>query len=215
MYDICIVWKGIIWDFLINKLKKSWLNIIVISSNKNITLNKDKNDFYNIYEYLNPSSIWYKNATWNITFPLESEIEKLWFSVESYNKFKSETLKNLWWMNFKNYKHNNIDIIKNILSNNKELENYKYFVTARNFIKNIEIWYKNKYDSYWHWNKTFYEDTFYNENIKIQKWHVFKINEQDNYSEVYFSSYLLSPKTLFNKFIIINIPKHTINNVFL
>gem|GEM_PF-4965011 len=40
------------------------------------------------------------------------------------------------------------------------------------------------------------------------------LNEADKILMV-LRPYLLSPKTLFNKFIIINIPKRTINNVFL
>lgn len=181
MYDICIVGKWIVGNFLINRLNDYWLKICIISSDKNQYYNN--NDFYNIYDYIDNLSIWNKKATWNITFPLTHEIKKLWFNVKDFNKFKNNIISELWWINFRNYNHNNISLLYSIF-NDDLFPNKEYFITARNRIIEKEIFDRNEFDNYWQGNKTFLEEK--EDNNEFIKWDVIKINEKVDFSEVFY-----------------------------
>lgn len=184
MYDICIIWKWIVGDFLIKKFSKTNFNICVISwvFDKKV----ENAHFYNIYDYIDNISIWKQKATWNITFPLIHELKDLWFWVDDFLSFKENILKELWWINFKDYKHQNIDIIKKIFSNKFDSD-FEYFISARNRIEESEINDRWDYDKYWQTNKTFFDIAPKRENISYIEWLVKKINEKYGICEVFYS----------------------------
>ena len=67
-------------------------------------------------------------------------------------------------MNFENYKHQNIDIMKKIFSNKCDSD-FEYFISARNKIEENEINNRWDYDKYWQINKTFFRIDQKNKNV--------------------------------------------------
>lgn len=105
-------------------------------------INKNEN-------YIDNISVWKQKATWNITFPLAHKLKDLWFWVDDFLNFKKNILKELWWVNFENYKHQNIDIMKKIFSNKCDSD-FEYFISARNKIEENRVSYCS---SYWRKNR--------------------------------------------------------------
>ena len=89
-------------------------------------------------------------------------------------------------MNFENYKHQNIDIMKKIFSNKCDSD-FEYFISARNKIEENEINNRWDYDKYWQINKTFFRIDQKNKNVNYIEWEVEKINETNDICEVFYS----------------------------
>lgn len=154
-YDVCIVWKWVVWKFLMHELNNQWLNICVIDWYEEDSLETD--EVYNVYDYLDKEWVWDKNATWNITFPNEDEIKELWFTLEEYESIKLYLLSTLWWIDFSKYNDTEIESLKKFVLEKLWINNLNYFLSARNKIEKKQIFDRWEFDRYWHSNKTFYD----------------------------------------------------------
>lgn len=169
-HDVFVIWKWLIWKYLIHELKDKRLDIWILDWYEQTHIWSD--NLYNAYEYIDKDWVWDKNATGNVTFPTNDELNRLWFSLEEYKEIKQQLLEELWWINFEQYNDNEIDSLVNFVLNNLGIDNIGYFFSARNKIKKKQILDRWSFDKYWHNNKTFYDISY--TDIDIIEWNAIK-----------------------------------------
>jgi hypothetical protein len=176
VYDVCIIGRWVIGKFIVDELKDRWLKVCIIDWFEEDNLKGG--DFYNIYEFTDKEWVWDKNATWNITFPTDEEIEELWFTLEEYRTIKVYLLSKLSWIDFGKYTDSEIDNLIRFIRNNLWIENIKYFFSARNKIEKRQILERWSFDKYWLNNKTFYDIN--HSDADVIKWNAIKFTTLNN-----------------------------------